>query len=91
MKTLTMHTVINEWYNMDAYSPGTAKEWIDVASFDTEDEADKYAQILQAEHDYEVKHIPESFSSNEAPEHGKYFVEKREIHLHSSINEIERK
>ena len=95
MQTIEIHTVIQSWYNAYSPSPSSATEYDDIAIFSTITEAEKYAKILQSEHQWVLDEIEKRnidpdkyFSYNEYPKYRKYIVSSSEIRILDSINDI---
>lgn len=95
MQKIETHTVVQSWYNADTCSPSWATMYDDIAVFSTSTEAEKYAKLLQSEHQWVLDGIENGkldqdryFSYNEYPEHRKYFVRSTELVILDSINDI---
>ncbi len=88
MQRITYWEVYHLWYDADTCSPSEAMTYAHNADFTDEVEAERYCQVLQAEHDNNVEHNPEAFSYNEYPEHRKYYANRRDIKLYENISDI---
>lgn len=88
MQTISIYTVIQQWYDFDTHDPSDALVWNRLYAFDNELEAERYASIRNAEYMYN-EYGDEGATKERHRQDDYYFVETApEYPIYSNIGEL---